>query len=37
MLGYGMTKAAVHQLTTSLAGNAAAGLPTGVCTVAVLP
>ncbi|XP_046901078.1 dihydropteridine reductase-like isoform X1 [Hypomesus transpacificus] len=36
MLGYGMAKAAVHQLCQSLAG-ANSGLPTGATAVAILP
>lgn len=37
MMGYGMAKAAVHQLTKSLANPEAAGLPEGCVTVAILP
>jgi dihydropteridine reductase len=37
MMGYGMAKAAVHQLTKSLANPEKAGLPIGVVTVAILP
>jgi len=37
MMGYGMAKAAVHQLTKSLADPKAAGLPPGCVTVAILP
>lgn len=37
MLGYGMAKAAVHQLTTSLADPATSGLPAGSATIAILP
>ena len=37
MMGYGMAKAAVHQLTKSLANPKAAGLPEGCVTVAILP
>ncbi|RCN29582.1 oxidoreductase, short chain dehydrogenase/reductase family protein [Ancylostoma caninum] len=36
MLGYGMAKAAVHQLTASLADKGS-GLPEGSCVVAILP
>lgn len=36
MMGYGMAKAAVHQLTKSLAGKNT-GLPTGTLAVAILP
>jgi NAD(P)-dependent dehydrogenase (short-subunit alcohol dehydrogenase family) len=36
MLGYGMTKAAVHQLTQSLAGKGS-GLPAGSHVLAILP
>jgi len=37
MLGYGMAKAAVHQLTRSLAQPEKAGLPAGSVSVAILP
>merc|ERR1712227_571102 len=37
MIGYGMAKAAVHQLTPSLADPKAAGLPEGCVTLAILP
>jgi len=37
MIGYGMAKAAVHQLTKSLADPKAAGLPEGSVTAAILP
>ena len=36
MIGYGMAKAAVHQLTKSLAQEKN-GLPNGACAVAILP
>ena len=36
MMGYGMAKAAVHQLTKSLAGDNS-GLPKGTLAVAILP
>lgn len=36
MIGYGVAKAAVHQLTKSLAGNSS-GLPENSCAVAILP
>ena len=36
MMGYGMAKAAVHQLTKSLAG-ANSGMPNGAVTTAILP
>ncbi|KAJ8281430.1 hypothetical protein GJAV_G00067590 [Gymnothorax javanicus] len=36
MLGYGMAKAAVHQLCQSLGGEKS-GLPPGACAVAILP
>ena len=36
MMGYGMAKAAVHQLTKSLAGNKT-GLPSDALAVAILP
>ena len=36
MIGYGMAKAAIHQLTKSLASSDS-GLPTGVKTYALLP
>uniref|UniRef100_A0A1I7YWP1 Dihydropteridine reductase n=1 Tax=Steinernema glaseri TaxID=37863 RepID=A0A1I7YWP1_9BILA len=36
MIGYGMAKAAVQQLTRSLAGKAS-GLPNGTCSLAILP
>ena len=36
MMGYGMAKAAVHQLTKSLA-SADSGLPSGTKTFALLP
>ena len=37
MMGYGMAKAAVHQLVKSLADPVPAGLPSGSVTVAILP
>ena len=37
MMGYGMAKAAVHQLTKSLADPKAAGLPEDCATLAILP
>ena len=37
MMGYGMAKAAVHQLTKSLADPVGAGLPEGAVTAAILP
>ncbi|KAL3119045.1 hypothetical protein niasHT_003828 [Heterodera trifolii] len=37
MIGYGMAKAAVHQLVRSLADAKAAGLPEGTCSFALLP
>ena len=37
MMGYGMAKAAVHQLTYSLADPAKAGLPASSVAVAILP
>merc|ERR1711973_31107 len=36
MLGYGMAKAAVHQLVKSL-GSSGSGLPTGSCVLGMLP
>ncbi|VDQ06696.1 unnamed protein product [Trichobilharzia regenti] len=36
MLAYGMAKAAVHQLTRSLAGQKS-GLPDGACVIAISP
>ena len=36
MIGYGMAKAAVHQLTHSL-GQPGSGLPAGTTAVAILP
>lgn len=36
MIGYGMAKAAVHQLTKSLA-DPSSGLPEGASAVAILP
>ena len=36
MIGYGLAKAAVHQLTQSLA-QPSSGLPEGAVTVAILP
>lgn len=36
MAGYGMAKAAVHQLARSLAGEGS-GLPAGACSLAILP
>lgn len=36
MIGYGMAKAAVHQLTRSLAGNDS-GLPNDALVVSILP
>lgn len=36
MIGYGMAKAAIHQLTKSLAGDDS-GLPSGSLSVAILP
>ena len=36
MMGYGMAKAAVHQLVKSL-GSSGSGLPEGSCVLAILP
>jgi len=36
MIGYGMAKAAVHQLVKSLAADKS-GLPTGAAALAILP
>ena len=36
MMGYGMAKAAVHQLVKSL-GSSGSGLPDGSCTLGILP
>lgn len=36
MMGYGMSKAAVHQLTQSLAADGS-GMPSGSLSVAILP
>ncbi len=36
MMGYGMAKAAVHQLVKSL-GEQGSGLPDGACTLGILP
>ena len=36
MMGYGMAKAAVHQLVKSL-GGANSGMPSGALTAAILP
>ena len=36
MIGYGMAKAAVHQLVASLS-DAKSGLPDGSCVAAILP
>ncbi|KAF4527449.1 hypothetical protein B566_EDAN015782 [Ephemera danica] len=37
MIGYGMAKAAVHQLTKSLAAGESSGMPAGALVVATLP
>lgn len=37
MIGYGMAKAAVHQLVKSLADHKSAGLPEDTTTLAILP
>ncbi|KAE9555819.1 hypothetical protein FO519_001033 [Halicephalobus sp. NKZ332] len=37
MIGYGLAKAAVHQLTKSLSDPQAAGLPEGTTVLAILP
>lgn len=37
MIGYGLAKAAVHQLTKSLADPKTAGLPDGTAVLAILP
>lgn len=37
MIGYGMAKAAVHQMTKSLAAPKGSGLPDGAASVCILP
>ena len=37
MIGYGMAKAAIHQLVKSLADSAKSGLPEGTFAAAILP
>ena len=37
MIGYGMAKAAIHQLVKSLADSDKSGLPEGTFTAAILP